>query len=114
MKPPNVLPEDEKAVITATAVAPRLTCAEDDMAAKSSPRLSSITVGTIREAEPITDEDDLKDAKQQNEAMNAAGISLSAATTQAVSANAGYRADAVIPVGATRKDQLRVHDGDHR
>jgi hypothetical protein len=39
--------------------------------------------GAIKKAEPITDAGDLKDAKEQNEAMSAAQVSLSSATTQA-------------------------------
>jgi hypothetical protein len=53
--------------------------------------------GAIKEAEPITGDEDLKDAKEQDEAMNAARVSLSDATAQAVSANAGYRAVSVMP-----------------
>jgi hypothetical protein len=51
----------------------------------------------IKKAEPITEGEDLKDAKEQDEAMNAAKVSLSSATAQAVNANAGYRAVSAVP-----------------
>jgi len=51
----------------------------------------------IKKAEPITKEEDLKDAKEQDDAMNAAKVSLSSGTAQAVNANAGYRAVSAIP-----------------
>ncbi|HEY7579949.1 MAG TPA: hypothetical protein VH855_20365 [Acetobacteraceae bacterium] len=51
----------------------------------------------IKKAEPITNAEDLKDAKEQEQAMNAAKASLSTATAQAVRENAGYRAVSVIP-----------------
>jgi hypothetical protein len=51
----------------------------------------------IKKAEPITDADDLKDAKKQDEAMNATKVPLSTATAQAVNANTGYRAVSAIP-----------------
>jgi len=51
----------------------------------------------IKKAEPITEGEDLKDAKEQDDAMNAAKVSLSSATAQAVNANAGYRAVSAIP-----------------
>jgi hypothetical protein len=43
----------------------------------------------IKKAEPITEGEDLKDAKEQDAAMNAAKVPLTAATAQAVRANAG-------------------------
>ncbi len=55
------------------------------------------TSGAIKKAEPITDADDLKDAKEQNDVMNAARLSLGSAVTQAVTANADYRAVKAIP-----------------
>ena len=45
----------------------------------------------IKKAEPITEEEDLKDAKEQDESMNSAKVSMSAAKVQAVNANTGYR-----------------------
>jgi hypothetical protein len=53
--------------------------------------------GAIKKAEAITDADDLKNATEQNKAMEAAGVSLSSATTQAVTANPGYSAVRAIP-----------------
>jgi len=51
----------------------------------------------IKKAKPITEGEDFKAAKAQDDAMNAAGISLSSATAQAVNENAGYRAVSAIP-----------------
>jgi len=53
--------------------------------------------GTIKKSEAIKDADDLKDAKEQKDAMDAARLSLSSATMQAVTANAGYTAVKAIP-----------------
>jgi len=51
----------------------------------------------IKKVETITDTDDLKDATEQNKAMEAASVSLSNATAQAVVANPGYSAVGAIP-----------------
>lgn len=51
----------------------------------------------IKKAEPITEGEDLKDAKEQDSAMNTAKVALSSATTQAVNASAGYRAVSAVP-----------------
>lgn len=53
--------------------------------------------GAVKRAEAITDADDLKNANEQNTAMKAAKISLSSATMQAVTANAGYNAIKAVP-----------------
>ena len=54
--------------------------------------------GSIKKAEPITDTDDLKDAKEQGEAMRKAKLSLEESIRDAVSANSGYRAVSVTPM----------------
>ncbi|HWI27501.1 MAG TPA: hypothetical protein VN668_11070 [Stellaceae bacterium] len=56
------------------------------------------TSGTIKKKEKITDGDDLKDAKEQSQAMAKAKISLDNAVARAVKANRGYRAVGVVPV----------------
>ena len=53
--------------------------------------------GAIKKAETITDANDLKHAKDQNEAMAVAKVSLSNATMAAASANTGYIAVQAIP-----------------
>ena len=53
--------------------------------------------GSIKKAEPITDADDLKDAKEQGEAMGKAKLSLAKAVGDAVAANSGYRAVSAMP-----------------
>ena len=53
--------------------------------------------GSIEKAEPITDADDLKDAKEQGEAMGKAKLSLAKAVGDAVAANSGYRAVSAMP-----------------
>src|ERR1700746_88682 len=53
--------------------------------------------GKVAKAEPITKDDDLKDAKAQSQAMAKAKRSLAAAAADAVKANAGYRAISVLP-----------------
>jgi hypothetical protein len=53
--------------------------------------------GSIKKAEPITDADDLKAAKQQGEAMGKAKFSLTKAVGDAVAANSGYRAVSAMP-----------------
>jgi uncharacterized membrane protein YkoI len=53
--------------------------------------------GKIDEVEPVTDREDLADAKTQNLAMTKAKLSLRAATERAVKASDGFRAVSVIP-----------------
>jgi len=53
--------------------------------------------GKVAKAEPITKDDDLKAAKGQSEAMAKAKRSLDAAASEAVKANAGFRAISVMP-----------------
>jgi len=54
--------------------------------------------GSITDAEPLTDPDDLKDAKEQGEAMGKAKHSLEEAIRDAVNANSGYRAVSITPM----------------
>ena len=53
--------------------------------------------GAIKKAEKITDADDLKNAKEQSEAMAKAKVSLDKAVEKAMKANSGYRAVSAIP-----------------
>ncbi len=53
--------------------------------------------GAIKKAEKITDADDLKDAKEQSQAMAKAKVSLDKAVDSAVKANGSYRAVSVTP-----------------
>lgn len=53
--------------------------------------------GKVAKAEPITKDDDLKEAKAQSEAMGKAKRSLEAAAAAAVKENAGFRAVSVMP-----------------
>jgi hypothetical protein len=53
--------------------------------------------GTIKKAEKITDADDLKNAKEQSQAMANAKVSLDKAVENATKANSGYRAVSVVP-----------------
>ncbi len=53
--------------------------------------------GAIKKAEKITDSDDLKEAKKQDDAMSKAKRSLETAVSDAVKANSGYRAVSVEP-----------------
>ena len=53
--------------------------------------------GKVAKAEVITKDDDLKYAKAQSQAMAKAKRSLAAAASDAVKANAGYRAISVMP-----------------
>jgi hypothetical protein len=53
--------------------------------------------GKVAKAEVITKDDDLKDAKAQSQAMAKAKRSLATAVSDAVKANAGYRAISVVP-----------------
>jgi hypothetical protein len=53
--------------------------------------------GSIREAEPITEDDDLADAKSQSEAMSKAKRSLEEVVTVAVNENAQYLAVSAMP-----------------
>ena len=53
--------------------------------------------GAIKKSEKITDPDDLKNAKEQSEAMANARLSLEKAVADATAANAGYSAVSVVP-----------------
>lgn len=53
--------------------------------------------GKVAKSEAITEGEDLAHAKSQSEAMAKAKLSLSAAVSKAVSANAGYHAVSVFP-----------------
>lgn len=53
--------------------------------------------GAIKKSEHITDADDLKDAKEQAEALNNAKTSLDQAVDAATRENEGYRAVSVTP-----------------
>jgi hypothetical protein len=53
--------------------------------------------GAIKKAEKITEADDLKDAKEQSQAMANAKVSLDKAVEDATKANSGYRAASVTP-----------------
>ena len=52
---------------------------------------------SIKKSEPITDAGDLKDAKEQGEAMGKAKRSLGAAVASAVKANNGFKATSAVP-----------------
>ena len=54
--------------------------------------------GSIKKSEPITDPDDLKDAKEQGEAMAKAKLQLAAAVVSAAKANNGFRAVSAVPM----------------
>ena len=63
--------------------------------------------GKIRKVEPITEADDLKDAKKQANAMAKAKATLADAVAKAVKANNGYRAVSVaaeVESGAANAD----------
>jgi len=53
--------------------------------------------GVIKKAETITDPDDLKNAKEQSEAIANAKLSLEKAVADAMKANSGYSAVSVVP-----------------
>jgi hypothetical protein len=53
--------------------------------------------GAVEKAEPITDPEDLENARQQRDAVTKATTSLLAATEKAVKANAGFRAVSIFP-----------------
>jgi hypothetical protein len=53
--------------------------------------------GSIKKSEPITDPDDLKDAKEQGEAMGKAKQTLAAAVASAAKANNGFQATSAEP-----------------
>ena len=53
--------------------------------------------GAIKKAEPLTDADDVKDAKEQSAAMAKATVSLETGVLRAVQANGGYRAVSAVP-----------------
>ena len=54
--------------------------------------------GSIKKSEPITDAGDLKEAKEQGEAMGKAKLSLAAAIASAIKANNGFRAVSAVPM----------------
>ena len=53
--------------------------------------------GAVKKAEKITEGDDLKEAKEQSQAMAKAKVSLEKAVDGAAKANSGYRAVSVTP-----------------
>ncbi len=53
--------------------------------------------GKVDKSEPITDQDDLKDAADQKAAMAKAKVSLRTAAANALKANSGYRTVSVVP-----------------
>ena len=53
--------------------------------------------GAIKKADKITEADDVKDAKEQGQAMASAKVSLGEAVGDAIKENSGYRATSVIP-----------------
>lgn len=65
------------------------------------------TTGKVAKVEPITEGDDLKAAKEQNDAMAKAKRSLAAAAAAAVKANKGFR---VVSVAPALKDGHPVAD----
>jgi hypothetical protein len=54
--------------------------------------------GAVEKAEKITDADDLKDAKEQSQAMAGTKVSLDKVVDDATKANSGYRAVSVMPI----------------
>jgi hypothetical protein len=54
--------------------------------------------GSIAKSEPITDPGDLKEAKDQGEAMKKAKLSIGEAVANAVKANNGFRAVSAVPM----------------
>ena len=54
--------------------------------------------GSIKKSEPITEGDDLKEAREQGEAMAKANLPLAAAVASAVKANNGSRAVSAVPM----------------
>jgi hypothetical protein len=64
--------------------------------------------GSIKKAEPITDADDLGDAKQQAEAMEKAKLSLEKAVGDAVTANSGYRAVSAMPMLSSGQPEAKI------
>ena len=62
-------------------------------------RIQSIDhkTGVIKKAEQIMDADDLKNAKEQGQAMAKAKVSLEKAVADATKANSGYRAVSAMP-----------------
>jgi hypothetical protein len=53
--------------------------------------------GSVKKAESITDDDDLKDAKEQSQALAKAKVPLDKAVQDTTTANSGYRAVSVVP-----------------
>ncbi len=64
--------------------------------------------GSVKKAEKITDEDDLKDAQEQSQAMANAKLPLVDAVEKATKANAGYKAVSVTPSRAGGKPVAEV------
>ena len=53
--------------------------------------------GAIKNTEPITEADDMRDAKEQSAALAKATVPLDAAVRSAVKSNSGYRAVSIVP-----------------
>ena len=64
--------------------------------------------GSIKKVEPITDADDMGDAKQQAEAMEKAKLSLEKAVGDAVTANGGYRAVSAMPMLSSGQPEATI------
>jgi hypothetical protein len=64
--------------------------------------------GKVAKAEPITSGDDLKEAKEQNEAMSSAKISLMQAVANAERMNKGYHATSAIPAAKDGHPQAAI------
>jgi hypothetical protein len=64
--------------------------------------------GAIKKAEKITDADDLKNAKEQGQAMANAKVSLDKAVEDATKANSGYRAVSVVPTLDAGKPEAKI------
>jgi hypothetical protein len=69
--------------------------------------------GKVAKSEPITEGEDLSAAKSQSEAMAKAKVSLSAAVSWAVKANAGFNAVSVFPSlkGGQPVAEISLHKG---
>ena len=64
--------------------------------------------GAIKKAEKITDAEDLKNAKEQSEAMAKAKVDLDKAVEAATKANSGYRAVSAMPTLGAGKPVANV------
>jgi hypothetical protein len=53
--------------------------------------------GAVAKSEPITDDEDLEDARAQKAAIDKATVTLLSATEKAVKANEGFRAVSILP-----------------